>query len=69
MEPNSPLYLYKGSGEALSMFLWGDAPFLVIISMQKFFMLTQPDSHPGYGATMPIPIPETGTFPCAFSKI
>ncbi|VDK48591.1 unnamed protein product [Gongylonema pulchrum] len=54
------MYIYNGSSEAFTIYLWGDAPFLVIISMQKFFIPARPDSYPGYGSTMPVPIPDFG---------
>uniref|UniRef100_A0A0R3S0V8 IgGFc_binding domain-containing protein n=1 Tax=Elaeophora elaphi TaxID=1147741 RepID=A0A0R3S0V8_9BILA len=58
---NSPIFAYYGSADELSMNLWGDNPFQVIIALQKLQIMHATPSierRVDFGCTMAVPVQE-----------
>uniref|UniRef100_A0A915PHC7 IgGFc-binding protein N-terminal domain-containing protein n=1 Tax=Setaria digitata TaxID=48799 RepID=A0A915PHC7_9BILA len=58
-EPNSSIFAYYGSDKKLSINLWGDNPFQVIIAMQKLLInstASDINSRVDFGCTMAVPV-------------
>ncbi|EFO14344.2 hypothetical protein LOAG_14179 [Loa loa] len=65
IEKNSSIFAYYGSGEELSMNLWSDKPFQVIIALQQLLIIdATPDieRRVDFGCIMAIPVLQNGHF-------
>lgn len=62
-EKNSSIFAYYGSGEELSMNLWSDNPFQVIIALQQLLIIpgnTDIERRPDFASTMAVPVLQNG---------
>ncbi|VDM11493.1 unnamed protein product [Wuchereria bancrofti] len=63
---NSSIFAYYGSGEELSMNLWSDKSFQVIITLQQLLIIHNTESRLDFGCTMAVPIPSQSA--CSMKK-